>query len=108
KAKQVEKSIGINQLKQQVRTYFLQITYLDNNEKELKSLDSIYRDFIRIAEVRFNAGDTKKVDINTAQAKQGEINLLYKQNETLKRNRSEERGGGKEGRAGCGSDHKYT
>lgn len=86
KAKQVEKSIGINQLKQQVRTYFLQIAYLDNNEKELKSLDSIYRDFIRIAEVRFNAGDTKKVDINTAQAKQGEINLLYKQNETLKRN----------------------
>ncbi|WP_313190676.1 CusA/CzcA family heavy metal efflux RND transporter [Sphingobacterium sp.] len=86
KAKQVEKSVGINQLKQQVRTYFLQIAYLENNERELKSLDSIYRDFIRIAEVRYNAGDTKKVDINTAQAKQGEINLLYKQNETLMKN----------------------
>lgn len=86
KAKQVEKSVGINQLKQQVRTYFLQIAYLENNERKLKSLDSIYRDFIRIAEVRYNAGDTKKVDINTAQAKQGEINLLYKQNETLMKN----------------------
>lgn len=86
KAKQVEKSVNLIQLRQEVRTYFYQIAYLENNERELKSLDSIYRDFIRIAEVRYNAGDTKKVDINTAQAKQGEINLLFTQNEMLKRN----------------------
>ncbi|MGB7526887.1 CusA/CzcA family heavy metal efflux RND transporter [Sphingobacterium cellulitidis] len=86
KAKQVEKSANLIQLRQEVRTYFYQIAYLENNERELKSLDSIYKDFIRIAEVRYNAGDTKKVDINTAQAKQGEINLLFTQNEMLKRN----------------------
>lgn len=86
KAKQVEKSVNLIQLRQEVRTYFYQIAYLENNESELKSLDSIYKDFIRIAEVRYNAGDTKKVDINTAQAKQGEINLLFTQNEMLKRN----------------------
>jgi len=86
KAKQVEKSVNLIQLRQEVRTYFYQIAYLENNERELKSLDSIYKDFIRIAEVRYNAGDTKKVDINTAQAKQGEINLLFTQNEMLKRN----------------------
>ncbi len=86
KEKSFAKELGINQLKQQVRTYFYQIAYLENNEKELQSLDSIYVDFIRIAEVRYNAGDTKKVDINTAEAKRGEINLLLKQNETLKKN----------------------
>ncbi|WP_392471243.1 CusA/CzcA family heavy metal efflux RND transporter [Sphingobacterium cellulitidis] len=86
KAKQVEKSANLIQLRQEVRTYFYQIAYLENNERELKSLDSIYKDFNRIAEVRYNAGDTKKVDINTAQAKQGEINLLFTQNEMLKRN----------------------
>ncbi|WFB64923.1 CusA/CzcA family heavy metal efflux RND transporter [Sphingobacterium sp. WM] len=86
KAKQVEKSANLIQLRQEVRTYFYQIAYLENNDRELKSLDSIYKDFIRIAEVRYNAGDTKKVDINTAQAKQGEINLLFTQNEMLKRN----------------------
>lgn len=86
KAKQVEKSVNLIQLRQEVRTYFYQIAYLENNERELKSLDSIYKDFIRIAEVRYNAGDTKKVDINTTQAKQGEINLLFTQNEMLKRN----------------------
>ncbi|WP_156307225.1 CusA/CzcA family heavy metal efflux RND transporter [Sphingobacterium endophyticum] len=86
KDKTLLKELNINQLKTQVRTYFFQIAYLENNEKELQSLDSIYVDFIRIAEVRFNAGDTKKVDINTAQAKRGEINLLLKQNNMMIRN----------------------
>lgn len=44
-------------------------------------LDSLYNDFIKVAELRYKTGDTKKVDISTAQARQGEINLLLKQNE---------------------------
>lgn len=86
KEKSIAKDVGIIELKQQVRTFFYQIAYLENNEKELKALDSIYRDFLRIAEVRYNAGDTKKVDINTAEAKRGEINLLLRQNEIFKKN----------------------
>lgn len=86
KEKSIAKDVGIIELKQQVRTFFYQIVYLENNEKELKSLDSIYMDFLRIAEVRYNAGDTKKVDINTAEAKRGEINLLLRQNEIFKKN----------------------
>lgn len=86
KEKSIAKDVGIIELKQQVRTFFYQIAYLENNEKELKALDSIYRDFLRIAEVRYNAGDTKKVDINTAEAKRGEINLLLRQNEKFKKN----------------------
>jgi cobalt-zinc-cadmium resistance protein CzcA len=30
--------------------------------------------------LRYKTGDTKKVEISTAEAKQGEINLLLKQN----------------------------
>jgi len=86
KEKSIAKDVGIIELKQQVRTFFYQIAFLENNEKELKALDSIYRDFLRIAEVRYNAGDTKKVDINTAEAKRGEINLLLRQNEIFKKN----------------------
>ncbi|WP_099371245.1 CusA/CzcA family heavy metal efflux RND transporter [Sphingobacterium sp. 1.A.5] len=86
KEKSIAKDVGIIELKQQVRTFFYQIAYLENNEKELKALDSIYRDFLRIAEVRYNAGDTKNVDINTAEAKRGEINLLLRQNEIFKKN----------------------
>ncbi len=43
-------------------------------------MDSLYNDFIKIAQVRYKTGDTKKVDISTAEAKKGEINLLLKQN----------------------------
>lgn len=83
KEKQVDRLWSINQIKQLVRTYFYQIDYLEHNAKELHTLDSIYQDFIRIAHVRYNAGDTKKVDISTAEAKRGEISLLYQQNQVL-------------------------
>jgi cobalt-zinc-cadmium resistance protein CzcA len=68
------------ELKNQVRTYFYQIQYLQHNQKQLLHLDSLYNDFIKVAELRYKTGDTKKVEISTAQAKQGEINLLLKQN----------------------------
>ncbi|GGE90754.1 cobalt-zinc-cadmium resistance protein CzcA [Chishuiella changwenlii] len=86
KGKEFEKSISINQLKQQVRYYFYQLEYLENNAKILSSLDSIYTDFTRVAKLRYKAGDTKRVDISTAQTKQGEINLLSQQNKMYKVN----------------------
>ena len=86
KGKEFEKLISINQLKQQVRYYFYQLEYLENNAKILSSLDSIYTDFTRVAKLRYKAGDTKRVDISTAQTKQGEINLLSQQNKMYKVN----------------------
>ena len=44
------------------------------------------RQFIGIAKLRYKTGDTKKVDISTAEAKKGEINLLLKQNEVFLNN----------------------
>lgn len=80
KGKQIDKEISENELAKQVRTYYYQIEYLQYNQTKLGNLDSLYTDFIRIATVRFKAGDVKKIEINTAETQKGEINLLLKQN----------------------------
>ncbi len=73
-------------LKKKVRTYFYQLEYLEHNAEELLSLDSIYAEFIRTAELRFKTGDIQGIEIRTAQTKRGEITLLFQQNETYRKN----------------------
>lgn len=80
KGKQLQQALTVLELKQQVRTYYYQVQYLRHNQKQLQQLDSLYADFIRIAQLRYKTGDTKKVDISTAEAKKGEIGLLLRQN----------------------------
>jgi cobalt-zinc-cadmium resistance protein CzcA len=86
KSKERLKSVSENELKRQVRTYFYQLEYLEHNAQKLHALDNIYRDFVRVAELRYKTGDTKKVDISTAETKRGEIEMLIRQNEVLKQN----------------------
>lgn len=86
KIKNIEKQITENELIKQVRTYFYQIEYLQYNQTKLQYLDSLYSDFIRIATVRFKAGDIKKIEINTAETQKGEINLLFQQNKVYLNN----------------------
>lgn len=86
KGKELQQEITVLELKTQVRTYFYQIQYLQHNQKQLSHLDSLYNDFIRVAQLRYKTGDIKKIEISTAQAKQGEINLLLKQNEVYLQN----------------------
>lgn len=86
KGKQINRDISINELTKQVRSYYYQIEYLQHNQSMLMKLDSLYSDFIRIATVRYNAGDVKKIEINTAETQKGEINLLLKQNEVYLNN----------------------
>ena len=83
KEKELQKSITILELKQQVRTYFDQIKFLQHNQKVLQHLDSLYKHFIGIAQLRYRTGDTKKVDVSTAEAKKGEINMLLNQNTVI-------------------------
>ncbi|GAB0155169.1 CusA/CzcA family heavy metal efflux RND transporter [Chryseobacterium sp. Alg-005] len=80
KSKEIEKKLTENELVKQVRSYFYQIEYLQYNQSKLEYLDSLYQDFIRIATIRFKAGDIKKIEINTAETQKGEINLLLQQN----------------------------
>src|SRR5690606_16580174 len=81
-----QKELSVNELKSQVRSYYYQLEYLQHNADKLLYLDSLFIDFIRIASLRYTTGDTRKTDISTAETKQGEINLLYRQNEVLRQN----------------------
>lgn len=86
KSKQIDKEVSVNELVKQVRSYYYQIEYLQYNKSQLKSLDSLYQDFIRIATVRFKAGDIKKIEISTAETQKGEISLLLNQNQVYLNN----------------------
>lgn len=80
------KALTENDLKKQIRTYYYQLEYLEHNTSVLRYLDSIYADFIRVAELRYQTGDIGKLDVNTAITKKGEINLLLQQNEVFRLN----------------------
>lgn len=83
KGQEIQKSLSELELKNQVRLLFYQIQYLQHNQKQFQELNTLYNDFIRVAELRYRVGDTQKVDISTAKAKQGEMNLISQQNEVL-------------------------
>ncbi|WP_166334561.1 CusA/CzcA family heavy metal efflux RND transporter [Sphingobacterium chungjuense] len=85
-ASKLDRAISINELKKQVRTFYYQIAFYDQNAATLKSLDSIYQDFIKIAELRYRTGDTPKVDISTAETKRGEITVMLVQNDIARKN----------------------
>jgi cobalt-zinc-cadmium resistance protein CzcA len=59
---------------------------LQYNKLKLQSLDSLYNEFIRVANLRYKTGDTKKIEISTAETKKGEINLLAQQNQVYLQN----------------------
>ena len=86
KATQIQKVISIYELKNQVRTLYYQIEYLQHNKQKLLGLDSLYNEFIRVANLRYKTGDTKKIEISTAETKKGEINLIAQQNEVYLQN----------------------
>ena len=86
---QVEKSEAnknstVNELKRLIRLDYYQLEYLDYQIQKLSYLDSIYNDFIRVAELRYKTGDVSKIDINTAQTKRGEISLLVNKAKTFR------------------------
>ena len=80
KAKQIQKELSVYEIKNQVRSLFYQIEYLQYNQQKLQNLDSLYNEFIRIANLRYKTGDIKKIEISTAETKKGEISLLAQQN----------------------------
>lgn len=86
KAKQIQQLLSIYEIKNQVRSLYYQIEYLQHNKQILQSLDSLYNEFIRVAKLRYKTGDTKKIEISTAETKKGEINLLAQQNQVYLQN----------------------
>lgn len=82
----LQKELTTNELIKQVRTFYYQWQYFENNAIELQKLNAFYEEFITIANVRFKAGDIKKIEINTAQTKQGEILLTVHENDAYRKN----------------------
>ena len=80
---QLQEVLVFNDIKKAVRLQYDQIVFLQQNQKELNFLDSLYQDFIRIARLRYQAGDTKALDITSAQTQKGEIALMASQNSVL-------------------------
>jgi heavy metal efflux system protein len=72
--------------RKQVKTYYYHIEYLLFNKQKLQLLDTMYQEYVRVAKLRFKTGDIKKVEINAAELKLGEIELLAMQNETALQN----------------------
>ncbi len=81
KAMELQRELSELELKNMVRTYYYQILFYSNNRSELQHLDSLYEDFLRVAQTRYRAGDTRKIDVSTAEAKRSEIALMVQQNE---------------------------
>lgn len=81
KSHEWQQQISINELRSQLRSYYYQIQFLYHNKTKLMYLDSLYIEFIRVANLRYKTGDSRKVEISTAETKQGEIRLMNQQNE---------------------------
>jgi cobalt-zinc-cadmium resistance protein CzcA len=71
-----------NEIKSQVQFWFYQLQYLQHTKKQLKSLDSLYNDFVSAAALRYQTGETNLLEKTTAETKQGQLSLLLKQTET--------------------------
>lgn len=82
KGKECQKQITLNELTSQVRSYYYQLLYLQHNKTKLQHLDTLYVDFVNAAALRYKTGETKKLELSTAETKHGEIKLLLQQNET--------------------------
>ena len=81
---EANKNSTVNELKRLIRLDYYQLEYLDYQIQKLSYLDSIYSDFIRVAELRYKTGDVSKIDISTAQTKRGEISLLVNKAKTFR------------------------
>lgn len=84
--RELQKELTLLELKEQIRNAFYQIRFLQHNRRQLVYLDSLYEDFVRIAQLRYRTGDTRKVDISTAAVRKGEVALQVRQNEVLIQN----------------------
>ncbi|MCZ2394424.1 MAG: TolC family protein [Chitinophagales bacterium] len=86
KGKEWEKQLSEIELTKELRQSYYLLQYLQFNAIQLNKLDSIYLDFIRVSQQRFQAGDISKIDEKTTSIKQGEVKLMMKQNALIIQN----------------------
>ncbi|TYA60060.1 CusA/CzcA family heavy metal efflux RND transporter [Formosa maritima] len=72
-------NIQIQQLKRDVYAKYYQLSYTKNKAKAYHYLDSLYQNFAKSAERRFELGETNYLEMITAKSKQKQLETLYKQ-----------------------------
>ncbi|WP_159946840.1 CusA/CzcA family heavy metal efflux RND transporter [Polaribacter septentrionalilitoris] len=72
-------SIKQQQLQKAVYSHFYQLSYVKNKAETYRFLDSLYQDFAKKSERRFELGETNYLEMITAKSKQKQIEILYKQ-----------------------------
>lgn len=72
-------NIAFQQLQKEVYAYYYQLNYAKNKAKTYQYLDSLYQDFAKKSERRFELGETNYLEMITAKSKQKHLETLYKQ-----------------------------
>jgi cobalt-zinc-cadmium resistance protein CzcA len=72
-------NIRFQQLKREVYAKYYQLSYAKNKANTYQFLDSLYQNFAKSAERRFELGETNYLEMITAQSKQKQLETLYKQ-----------------------------
>lgn len=78
---QLQQLITENEIKAQVKYWYYQLQYLQQVQKKLKVLDSLYSDFVTAAELRYTVGETGLLEKTTAATKKGQVSLMLQQTE---------------------------
>ncbi len=60
-------------MKAQVQSLYYQLQYLQSARKRLQSLDSLYDDFVKAADLRYRTGETGLLEKTTAATRRGEL-----------------------------------
>lgn len=72
-------AIKQNDLKKNVSEVFYELIYLQEKQKLLQHIDSVYVLFLKNAELRFRAGESNVLEKATAEAQRGQVNQQLKQ-----------------------------
>ncbi len=70
-----------NYLSWQVKKNYLELLYLKEYQQFLRSQDSLYQAFARIAAIRFKAGEGRQIEKTAAETQLAEIQNLFNQSE---------------------------
>jgi cobalt-zinc-cadmium resistance protein CzcA len=70
-----------NEIRAQVHYWYYQLQYLQQVRQKLQALDSLFINFITVAELRHTSGETSVLEKTTAETKKGQIMLLLQQAE---------------------------
>ncbi len=80
----LKQQVTENEIKVQVKYWYYQLQYLQQAQKKLTLLDSLYTDFVNVANLRYQTGETGLLEKSTAVTKKGQISLMLQQIEREK------------------------